>query len=252
MPFFTFSCTESCLLSLPLAIIPSILWLAFFYASATHREKIWDISRVAAWGVFIAIPVTIIELGFQWIFIGDARSPTPLGWFLYIFVGISLVEEFAKYAVVRAKVVGRTFFNQPQDAVLYMVAAALGFAAIENLVYAAALAQSHADVFFIILQRGVTATSLHVIASASLGYFLAISLRAEVAQERFKTITVGVIFATMLHGLYNTFIINIERNALAHEGLSASIAFSWSLVAILLALSCAVVLIAFRALAPKQ
>lgn len=252
MPFFTFSCTESCLLSLPLAVIPSVLWISVFYASASHREKIRDIARVALWGVFIAIPVTLIELGFQWVFIGDARAPTPLGWFLYIFVGISLVEEFAKYAVVRAKAVGRSFFNEPQDAVLYLVAAALGFAAIENIVYAAALAQTHADVFFIALQRGITATSLHVIASASLGYFMALSLRADAAGERFKMVTVGMIFATMLHGLYNTFIINIDRNALAHEGLGASIAFSWALVAILLVLSCAVVLIAFRALAPKK
>lgn len=252
MPFFTLSCTQGCLPALPLAILPSILWIAFFYVNAAHREKIWDIARIATWGVFIAIPVTVTELGFQWLLIGDARNPTPIGWFLYLFVGISFVEEFAKYAVVRAKAMGRPFFNQPQDAVLYMVAAALGFAAIENIIYAAALAQTHADVLFIALQRGITATSLHVIASASLGYFLALSLRADAGRERFKMVTVGLIFAIMLHGLYNTFIINIERNTLMHDGLGASIAFSWALVAVLLALSCAVVIIAFRALAPKK
>lgn len=252
MPFFTLSCTEGCLLSLPLAILPSILWIAFFYVNATHREKIWDIARIASWGVFIAVPVTIIELGFQWVFVGDVRAPTPIGWFLYLFVGIAFVEEFAKYVVVRTKAMGRSFFNQPQDAVLYMVASALGFAAIENIIYAAALAQTTSDVLFIALQRGITATSLHVIASASLGYFLALSLRADAARDRFKMVSVGMVFATMLHGLYNTFIINIERNTVMHDGLGASIAFSWALVVVLLTLSCAVVLIAFRALAPKQ
>lgn len=252
MPFFTPSCTDSCLLALPAALLPSALWLAAFALSSVHRERFVDIMRVALGGILLAVPVVIAELIFQQIFVGNGSlPPTPIGSFLYLYVGIAFVEEYAKYGLVRIVAMGRPFFNQPQDAILYLVAAAIGFAAIENTIYVASIATSATEALLVALQRGLTATALHVAASASLGYFLALSLRADAARERFKLVAVGLLFATVLHGLYNTLIINIERTVTAHAGAGASMAFSWILVALLLSTSLAIVISAFKSLARR-
>lgn len=250
------ACTGSCRIALlPAALLPSVLWLAFFMAQDKHREKFRDIVRVFLWGAAIALPVVIVERSFEILFV---TGPDPLGGtnpliftvnpFIYMFLGIAFVEEIGKYLVTRAKTYSRAFFDEPQDAVLYLVTAALGFAAIENLLFAVRFAEHGQEVLSLTLIRGVSANVLHVVASGTLGYFWALSLSTP--KERKKFLYTGIVLATLLHGIYNTLMIEINRWYI--EERFASTNFEMLVTALILVLSGATLLIAFSQLAKRR
>jgi len=132
---------------------------------------------------------------------------------LYIFIGIALVEEILKYLVVRDKVLKDPEFDEPIDAMLYMIIAALGFVALENL-----LIFLSSEVFFLKIEqtlalagfRFISATFLHALTSGALGYFLALSFFE--TKKRSLFLIAGFSLAIVLHGLYNFSIMEIEGN----------------------------------------
>ncbi|OGZ62801.1 MAG: hypothetical protein A3H51_02295 [Candidatus Spechtbacteria bacterium RIFCSPLOWO2_02_FULL_38_8] len=199
------------MLALPFSIVPSILWLLFFVHQDKHREKMKDVVKVFFWGIIIALPVVLVEVGFQE-YVFAPFAALIFSELAYSFIGISFVEEFAKYLVVRFRAMPYKFFDEPQDAMVYMIASALGFSAIENFVYALNFAGSASEVLQISIFRGVSATFLHVVASGTLGYFLALAL--ETPKERRKFFWVGLALATLLHGVYNNFLMDLGHKIL--------------------------------------
>ncbi|MDX1608148.1 MAG: PrsW family intramembrane metalloprotease [Candidatus Spechtbacterales bacterium] len=180
----------------------------FFVLQKKHHEKTKDIAKIFMWGVAIAFPVVIIE---QWAgtFVLNYGSHLSIAPFIMGFLVIGFVEEFAKYMVVRTKAMPYAFFDETQDAIVYMITAALGFAAIENIVYVLNFTENIQMILDITLFRGVSAVFLHVAASGVLGYFLALSL--EHPSERRKFLYTGIIGATLLHGIFNDLIIKLEE-----------------------------------------
>ena len=57
----------------------------------------------------------------------------PLGGLLYIFLGVATIEEIAKFLVIKIKVLKSSELDEPLDIPLYMIIAALCFAAVENI-----------------------------------------------------------------------------------------------------------------------
>src|SRR3989338_1037897 len=236
-------CGVQCFALLPIAIIPSIIWLSLFVFSAHHRENFGNIARVFLWGVFAAIPVLIVELLFFDIF--ESLQENTVGILIIGFVGVAFVEESFKYLAVRYSAVGKSFFNDAQDAVVYMVAAALGFAAIENIGFLFS-APNVGSLVQTVAFRAVSANFLHAASSAIVGYFFALSIIHR--QKRRKFLYTGLILATLLHGIYNNFIINIEQNIFINgDGLAAL--FDLILTAIALIIAGIIVFIAFKHLA---
>ena len=211
MQEFQTSCSGLCMLALPLSVVPSILWLLFFARQDRHREKSKDVVKVFLWGVIIALPVVLVEVGFQE-YVFAPFATLVFSELAYSFIGISFVEELAKYLVVRFRAMPYKFFDEPQDAMVYMIASALGFSAIENFVYALNFATSATEVLQISMFRGISATFLHVVASGTFGYFIALSL--ESPRERKKFFLIGLALATILHGVYNNFLMDIGHKIL--------------------------------------
>lgn len=238
------TCSGTCLLALPLSILPSIVWLLFFALQDKHREKASNILKVFLWGIVIALPVVIVESLAQEIIFAPLAA-LALSSIAYTFVAIAFVEEFAKYLVVRLRAMPYKFFDEPQDAMVYLITAALGFAAIENLVYAFNFATNVQEVLNISIFRGVTATFLHVVASGALGYFLALSIKTP--SEKRKFFYTGLVVATLLHGIYNNFIINLENKILDSQ--AAGGLFEIFIIATLLIISGIIILVGINKLA---
>lgn len=243
MQEITTSCSGTCLLAIPLSIVPSILWLLFFMHQDRHRERMKNILNIFMWGVIIALPVVIIEVGIQ-DYVFAPLAALALAAASYTFLGVAFIEELAKYFVVRFKAMGKKFFDEPQDAMVYMIAAALGFSAIENLVYALDFSTTAAEVINISIFRGITATFLHVVASGALGYFIALSL--ETPSEKRKFFFSGLVFATLLHGVYNNFIIDLEEKIL-HTSTTGGL-FGIFVIATLLIISGIIILVGLNRL----
>ena len=129
------------------------------------------------------------------------------------FIVIALTEETLKYLVVRLAVLNNSQLDEPLDIMLYMVVSALGFAAVENILYLfspidnisfQSIIGTAVTISFI---RFIGATFLHTLVSAVYGYFLALSL-IRVKNKTTLNLT-GLFLATILHGLYNFSIITL-------------------------------------------
>jgi len=219
-------------------ILPSIVWLAFYLRRDTHPEPIRMVLKIFILGMLATIPAIFLELLIRCSFsifssssvvsipscmlaiAGIAQSApsslpsfpalSPLFSILYIFVGVALIEEFLKYAVVRWQIYSSPEFDEPIDLPLYMIIAALGFAAMENILILSGLGPAFLPIGIVYLSafRFLGATLLHALVSGLFGYFLILSLMRK--RFRFLYISGGLVLATTLHGLFNFFIIEVE------------------------------------------
>lgn len=185
-------------------IAPSIIWLLIFLKKDSHPESNRMILKIFFYGALATIPAALVEVG-----IGSF----PIGEILYFMVGVALVEEVFKYLVVKKRVVESSEFDEPVDAMLYMIIAALGFAAVENILNMFLLLkpQYFFDAFLVGGIRFVGATFLHALCSGLVGYYLALSFLY--TKRRFKMIAKGLLIAVLLHGFYDLSIIKIEGMA---------------------------------------
>jgi RsiW-degrading membrane proteinase PrsW (M82 family) len=188
-----------------LAILPSIIWLLFYLRKDAHPESNPMILKVFFWGMLFTFPTLFTQLGFF-------ELSLPL--LINIFIGVALVEEFFKYLVVRLKVINSSELDEPLDIMLYMIISALGFAAVENIFKLLKSFLSLKAEFLEIIRTTafifITSTFLHALASAILGYFLALSFFE--TKKRSFFFTTGLFLATFLHGLYNFAIMEIKEN----------------------------------------
>ena len=90
-----------------------------------------------------------------------------------------------------------------------MVTAALGFAAIENVFYALSVYEhGFTASLYAIGGRFLTANLLHIIASGVVGYGIAYARFTRFSHQHLVILSLGI--ATILHGLYNHFIIQAQ------------------------------------------
>jgi len=127
---------------------------------------------------------------------------------LNTFVGVALTEETLKYLVVRGKIINNPEFDESIDAMLYMIIAALGFAASENILILFQIQSTLLlrQTLFVLLLRFWGATLLHALCSGMVGFYLALSF-LKYKREKLRLIGLGLVIAICLHGLYNFFII---------------------------------------------
>ena len=206
-------------------LAPSVVWLLFYLRRDSHPESNWMILKIFFYGMLAALPAVFIEFGLKpssgtLVLGGLANSMgltvilNQLSYLLYIFLGVAFVEEILKYLVVQGKVLNNSELDEPLDVALYMIIAALGFAASENILLFINLgkASSFPETFtmgVLSVYRFATATFLHALSSGVVGYFLALSFFE--AKNRFKLVATGLATATVLHGLYNFSIMTLRE-----------------------------------------
>lgn len=194
-----------------LGVFPSIVWLLFYLRKDSHPESNSMILRVFFLGAASTVPAILIELA-ELEYMKSIITPNNQTWLLfgYIFLGIALTEEIWKYLMVKWQVFRHSALDEPIDVVLYMIIAALGFAAAENILVLSGIGDYYplSDIFIVSGARLVGATFLHTLASGTLGYFLALSFL--MPEKKTQLTLTGFIAAMGLHGLFNLFIIELE------------------------------------------
>ena len=189
-------------------IVPSVIWLLYYLRKDSHPESNRMILKIFFYGMLIAVLAAVIEIGF---YKGLRTLDLPIIFItiLNVFIGIALTEEGLKYLVVRQKVLKNPEFDEPIDLMLYMIIAALGFVALENILLLWGYQQIHlSGTIGITIARFISATLLHALCSGALGYFVALSI----FERKRRTILLfeGFGIAILLHGFYNFSIMMIE------------------------------------------
>ena len=192
-----------------LGILPSIIWLLFYLRKDAHPESNSQVIKIFFYGMLAAIPAIFLEKGIFEEF-GRLNLSPFLILILNTFIGVALIEEVLKYLVVRGKTLRNAEFDEPTDALLYMIIAALGFAALENILILFSLGPGILlqEAFSISVFRFLGATFLHALCSGTVGYFLALSFFE--TKNRVKLLSIGLGTSILLHGLYNFSIMEVE------------------------------------------
>ncbi len=195
-----------------LAVVPSIIWLLFYLRKDKHPEPNKIIIKIFFWGIVATLGALLFESLYQ-----EALTFLSLqGAIILLIGGMAFIEEYLKYFVVKIKILKNSEFDEPVDAMLYLIIAALGFAAAENILLLnnlSMLGASTKEILGITLGRFLGAVLLHAMASGIIGYFLARSLLLKRAgHERKSFLALGILIATCLHGIYNYIIIKMIPN----------------------------------------
>lgn len=192
------------ILAILLGLIPGFAWLFFYLQEDLHPEPKRLIARTFLFGAAAAIFALLVEIALNSGFGLMKAGGIAFGSFLVF----ALVEEAAKFAAAYKSIHKHPAFDEPVDAMIYLVVAALGFATVENLGAASGAIAGRgaflAGIFATTTIRFVGATLLHALASATMGYFWAQGIRRFGAKS---FIVLGLASATLLHAAFNFLII---------------------------------------------
>ena len=180
-------------------LVPALFWLWFWLREDNKHPEPYAlivISFIAGMAVVpLALPLQKLAIELY------TDSNLILVWVI--------VEEILKYAAALIIVLWNKEVNEPIDMVIYMIVIALGFSALENSLfifnplisgdfYNSALTGSF---------RFLGATLLHVLASGTVGVFLALAYYKDKMTQVLAG-TFGLFIAVVLHALFNFFIMD--------------------------------------------
>jgi RsiW-degrading membrane proteinase PrsW (M82 family) len=179
-------------------VLPALLWLAFWLMEdrcepEPKRYILFTFVGGAA-AVFVALWLEQRAIGLF------AGTTLLLAW--------AVIEELLKFGAAYFIALRASVFDEPLDAVIYMVTVALGFSAFENMLFLLTPLQN-GDVLRTVITgdlRFIGASLLHILSSATIGVAMALAFYKSASARRMAA-TVGVILAIFLHTMFNFFIL---------------------------------------------
>lgn len=178
-----------------IGIIISGFWLLFFlFEDRNDPEPTFLITKTFALGMIAAGAAAFIEHLIASRFFGLIAIEN------YSFTALlsnGFVEETMKFMVVLLFVRRSRFLDEPIDLMIYLITAALGFAAVENLLFFNSV-RSIEELIGLASLRFVGATLMHALSSGLLGYFWAK-----------RRLLFGLPFVSLLHALFNYLILKL-------------------------------------------
>lgn len=179
------------LVSIPAAILPTILLLRWFRNSDQFPEP-WPTVRNVFWrGVWIVAPVIVVAYFLR------PFQPSDIVWgsFYKAFMLAAVPEELFKYLVLILYCLRLKEFDEPIDGIVYGVTVSLGFATLENILYVINGGLSVA------IMRALTAVPAHAMMGAIMGYFIAKTMLEPNLKIRYFAL--AFIIPVIIHGFYD-------------------------------------------------
>ena len=205
------------------AITPSLLILWFFHARDVYREPARVLWATFGLGV-LTIPAVLLAVWPVVAFSGLDRISNPYAAGLAdAFITAAIPEELFKFSVLYLYAQRHREFDEPMDGVVYGVAAALGFATLENILYVSSGGVGVA------VMRAVTAVPCHAFAGAIMGYYVGQAKFRP--QERGKLLAIALAAPIILHGLYDFPLLTLKNMGEREPPVSPGAAITGALIA---------------------
>ncbi len=178
-------------------IIPSLIWLWFWLQEDKESPEPAGL-LIISFCLGMAAVYLVLPLQKFSVLLVPSSQPTLQATLL------AVIEEVAKFAAVFVIALKSSYFDEPMDGVIYLVTAALGFAAMENILY---LLKdfNHGGSLVALLNassRFIGATILHTISSAIVGITIAFSFYQS-RITKFVAVLLGLAIASLLHAYFN-------------------------------------------------
>ncbi len=186
-------------LLLTLAILPGLaISYAMFRIDKYEREPFGALAICFLIGAALTLPAVWVE---RWAF-RQAGSQSDFSFFEVLwlsFGAVALNEELVKFGAMRLLIFPRRFFNEPLDGIVYAVLIAMGFATLENLLYADRFGMPT------VLLRTFTAVPAHLAFAIVQGYYFGLAKFRPA--DRGRLLARGFGISVLLHGIYDVLIL---------------------------------------------
>jgi len=184
------------------SFLPSVFWILIVarFIDRKNPEPLKELIKVFVLGCIVILPAFLLVKGAQYL-LGQINLSEIVYLLILSFLIDGLIEEIAKFVVLKEYIYKKIFFDEPLDGLVYGVTVAMGFAFVENILY---LAFSRPE---LIILRFTTPTLMHALATGIVGYHLSLAKfkKVSLAKKRFY-IFCGILLATLFHGLFNSVI----------------------------------------------
>lgn len=196
-------------------VLPALLWLWFWLKEDAKKPEPSSLILIAFLGGMIAVPFTM-PFEHAAYNIAESIRQNHVGLFTHaqlqagVIILWALIEEVIKFVAIYFVAFKSRFFDEPIDALVYLITGALGFAALENSLY---LMTSIVDGGVVVGAvnnhlRFLGATLLHVVSSSAIGIAIAFSFYKK--KHKLLYLLLGIVAATALHAIFNLFIIDTQ------------------------------------------
>ncbi|MCA9364043.1 PrsW family intramembrane metalloprotease [Candidatus Kaiserbacteria bacterium] len=186
-------------------LIPALFWLWFWLREdRQHPEpKRLIISAFIAGMLVVPVALPLQKYALD-TFYGNT----------IVFVWV-IIEEVLKYSAALIVVLWNRAVDEPIDTIIYMIAIALGFSALENalFVFNPLVSGAYTDSLLTGNFRFLGATLLHILASGTVGVAMALSFYKR-SRVKILSATVGLFIAIVLHALFNFSIMEAHGGAI--------------------------------------
>lgn len=181
-----------------LAILPVAVLLWIVYRKDHDPEPLRTVGFAFLWGCVSVVPAILGE----WMVSFDNA-------FLDATLGVAIVEELVKLAVLMLYIWRHADFNDSFDAIVYSVTVSLGFATVENIMYVVNGGLSVA------ILRALLSIPGHATFAIIMGYFFAKAKTHFYYQRKNKQyayLALSLLIPTLIHGIYDFLVISCETN----------------------------------------
>lgn len=186
-----------------LGVAPSLLWLWFWLKEdSKNPEPKMAITIAFIAGALSVLPAIALE-NYAEKYIKEFFA-TSVYTSALIIASWAFIEEVLKFLFAYFGAFRYSYYDEPIDAVIYMITVALGFAALENAMFLIK-PLSEANIIESVLTgnlRFLGATLLHIMASSVVGVAMAASFHKKTTSKIYY-ITGAIILASVLHFTFN-------------------------------------------------
>lgn len=183
-----------------LAILPSII-IAFIIYKADRKEKEPKKELLSAFLIGMAsIILTLIISYFFGVSNFKLDSSDIISIAIYSFIGIGFIEEFSKWICSYFFLKNNKNFDYLFDGIVYVAFVSLGFATVENVLYALSSGIST------VIVRAITTVPAHAFFGISSGYFISLSKKEKIVHNNEKKtyyLFLSLLVPFLLHGFYD-------------------------------------------------
>lgn len=179
-----------------ITILPTILLWLYINKLDKIKEPKKVLVKLFTAGVLSAFVTLLLTLIVCFIFpwFMDYEVKLSINGFLYVFLGIGLIEEISKFLMMFIFGWRDENLDETYDVILYCMLVALGFATFENVLYSIDGTLSTA------IMRLFTAVPGHVIDGAFMGYFV---YKMKTTNKFMLNLILAIIVPSLTHTLYD-------------------------------------------------
>lgn len=185
--------------SFMIGLIPALIWLWFWLKEDEHPEPAKMLTLSFLGGMLAVICVLPLQK--------IVYNLVPYGNISFLLW--ASLEEIFKFGIVYFIALRNRVTDEPVDNIIYLIVSALGFVALENTFFLFDL-MSQGDLAGVIMTtnlRFIGAGLLHVMSSATIGIFMAVSFyRNKIIKLNY--LFLGLILSILLHTAFNLIIIS--------------------------------------------